>query len=78
MPLRDWRGIVAPARTPRAIIERLNTEIGKIITNPEFLAQVDPQGMIVAGGSAENLSALIGTDMARWANLVKEAGIKAD
>ena len=78
MPLRDWRGIVALARTPRAIIDRLNSEIAKILASPEFQAQSDPQGIVVAGGTPETLAALVTTDMARWATLVKETGIKAD
>ncbi len=78
MPLRDWRGIVAPARTPRPIIDRLNAEISKILTSPEFQAQSDPQGIVVAGGTPETLAALVTADMARWATLVKETGIKAD
>jgi tripartite-type tricarboxylate transporter receptor subunit TctC len=61
-----WVGIYAPAGTPREIVSRLNSEIGRIIREPDMKAKLDQQGILLAGGPPEELGALISTEVKRW------------
>jgi tripartite-type tricarboxylate transporter receptor subunit TctC len=72
-----WYGVVAPAGTSRAVIERLNAEIRRIMRTPELLARLDNEGAISAPGSPEEFAAFIVSEIARWAAVLKRAGIQA-
>ena len=52
-----WVGMFAPAGTPRAIVQRLNTEINRIIQEPDIRAKLTQQGIVPAGGTPEELGA---------------------
>ncbi len=74
-----WYGMLAPAGTPKTIITRLNNEVTKILSAPEmkerFLTTIggDP-----VGGTPEQFAADIKADIARWAKIVKESGLKLE
>lgn len=71
-------GIFAPAKTPKAIINRLNQEITKVLIRPEskgFLANV---GQEFVGSSPEELAAKVKSEMAKWGKLIKDAGITVE
>lgn len=72
-----WYGIVAPAATPREIVMRLNAEIRRILQTPELRARLDNEGAIPAADSPEEFAAFIASEIARWAEVLKRAGIKA-
>jgi tripartite-type tricarboxylate transporter receptor subunit TctC len=72
-----WYGVVAPAGTPRAVIERLNAEIRRIMQTPDLRARLDNEGAISAPGSPEEFAAFIVSEIARWAAVLKRAGIQA-
>jgi tripartite-type tricarboxylate transporter receptor subunit TctC len=72
-----WYGIVAPAGTSRAVIERLNAEIRRAMRTPDLLARLDNEGAISAPGSPEEFAAFIASEIARWAAVLKRAGIQA-
>jgi len=72
-----WFGILAPARTPRAVLSRLNTEIVKIVKTPEVQERFVGQGLDPATSTADEFAALIRADLVRWAKVVKQAGIQA-
>jgi tripartite-type tricarboxylate transporter receptor subunit TctC len=71
-------GILAPAKTPIAIVERLHKEINSILGSPEIQKQFDSQGAETAIMSRAEFGKLIKTEMVKWAKVVKEAGIKAE
>lgn len=71
-----WFGILAPARTPRAVLSRLNTDIVKIIQSPEVQERFVGQGLDPATSTADEFAALIRSDLVRWAKVVKQAGIR--
>jgi tripartite-type tricarboxylate transporter receptor subunit TctC len=73
-----WYGMVAPAGTPRPIVERLNAELIKILDLPEIRRSLADQGADVAGGSPEAFSAFMRDESARWAVVVQQAGIKPE
>ena len=73
-----WQAIVAPAGTPRPIIDRLNQEVRKALADPDLVRKLNAQGNDAAPSSPEELAALIASDGDRMGKLIREAGIKAD
>lgn len=74
----DWQGVVAPAGTPPEIVARLNAEFRKILELPDIKQRLGATAMEPAGGTPEQFGELIRSEIAKWARVVKEAGIKAD
>ena len=70
-----WVSLFAPAGTPAAVVARLNGEIQKILQTDEFRARVTAMGMEPLGGSPESLRAMLATDTAKWAKVIKAANI---
>ncbi len=71
-------GLLMPAKTPRDIIMRLNGEIVKILRLPDVRERLAAQGAEPAGNTPEEYAASLKADLARWAKVVKTAGIRAD
>jgi len=72
----NWSGVVAPAGTPKEIIDRLGNEIRKILAMPDVLARLERLGVEATPASAEEFGALIRSELKRWNEIVREAGIK--
>ena len=72
-----WFGLMAPAGTPQAIIDRLHAETVKALALPDARAALVNQGLDVIGGTPAELAALIRTETPYWAKVIKDAGIKA-
>ena len=73
-----WNGIVVPAGTPQSIIDRLHTEIAKVLRTPSVSTQLTSQGIDPVGDSPAQFSAFIKSDTEKWARVIREAGIKPD
>ena len=73
-----WLGMMAPAGTPDAIIQRLNTEINKIVNAPDVKATWAKQGAVVMSMTAPAFAKYVADDVAKWATIVKVSGAKAD
>jgi tripartite-type tricarboxylate transporter receptor subunit TctC len=73
-----WYGVLAPAGTPRAWVERLNAELKAILALPDVKAAFETQGMSPATSSPEEFRRLMAADAERWARVVREQGIAAD
>ena len=73
-----WLGIMAPAATPRPIVERLNAEIRKVVNNPEVRDAWAKQGAAPMNMSTDEFAAFMREDIAKWANIVKISGAKVD
>jgi len=73
-----WYGMLAPAGTPNDIVVRVNADMIKALTLPEVRSALAAQGMEVAPSSPDEMAALMRRDAARWASVVKQAGIKAE
>jgi tripartite-type tricarboxylate transporter receptor subunit TctC len=69
-----WNGILAPAGTPKEIIERLNREIVKIVRSPEFGKHLVDEGATAVGNSPEEFDAIIRADIRKWAEVIKGGG----
>jgi tripartite-type tricarboxylate transporter receptor subunit TctC len=73
-----WLGVVAPAGTPKAVVERLNAEIRKIVNTPEVREAWARQGASPMSMSTEEFSQYLRDDIAKWAQVVKISGAKVD
>ena len=69
-------GMLAPANTPREVVERLNTEIVKVLGRPEIRERFASQALDPANMSAAKFSEYLKVEAGRWGKLIKEAGIK--
>lgn len=73
-----WYGVLVPARTPNAIVARLNAEIIKVLRTPGTAEQMSRQGLETNPSSPQEFAAHLKREVPRWARIVKDAGIKAD
>ena len=73
-----WHGILAPAKTPPAIIKKLNQEIAKVLKDPEIRARFSKDGLEIVGGSPEDFSIYIKAEVDKWGKVVRESNIKID
>ncbi|HXU41368.1 MAG TPA: tripartite tricarboxylate transporter substrate binding protein [Burkholderiales bacterium] len=73
-----WFGVLTVAGTPPEIVKRLNTEMVKILTSPEVKDRISKSGVDVVAGTPEHFSGFLKAEVARWAKVIGEAGIKAD
>jgi len=74
----NWYAYVAPAKTPKDIVERLNREIVKALVAPDVVALLHKQGMEPSTSSPEELRRYIAREYETWGRVVKQAGIKAE
>jgi tripartite-type tricarboxylate transporter receptor subunit TctC len=73
----SWYGLLAPAATPRAIVERLNRETVRIVQLPDVRERLAAEAFEVPMDTPEQFAAYIKADVVKWAKVVKETGIKA-
>ncbi len=73
-----WLGIMAPASTPRAIVDRLNAEIRRIVDAPEMKAAWQKQGAVALSMPADEFGHFMREDIEKWARVVKISGAKPD
>jgi tripartite-type tricarboxylate transporter receptor subunit TctC len=76
--MANWVGIVAPAGTPRPVINKLAAEVTRIIRTPDITEKLTAQGFDPAGGSAEDFGKLVRAETARFGKAVKDSGARAD
>jgi tripartite-type tricarboxylate transporter receptor subunit TctC len=74
----DWKGLVAPAGTPSAVVNRLNAEVGKILQNRDALDRLATEGSEPIGGSPEYFAGFLKAQSMKWGKVVKESGAKVD
>ena len=73
-----WFGILAPAGTPPPIVTKLNAEINKVLHAPDVRKTIEQDGGEIMGGSPEQFAALIRSEIATWATVVRDSGAKVD
>jgi tripartite-type tricarboxylate transporter receptor subunit TctC len=76
--LPGWFGVLAPARTPQAIILRLNREIAAVLDEDDVRKRLIGGGFEIARGSPEDFAAVIRRDQVRYSQMIREAGIKPE
>ncbi len=73
----SWIGMLAPAKTPAPIVDKLNSETAKVVQLPDVKAVLLREGLESYGGSSKEFETVIKTEVANWQKLAKVAGIKS-
>jgi tripartite-type tricarboxylate transporter receptor subunit TctC len=73
-----WYGMLAPARTPREVVDKLNAELREILAMEGMRTKLSAQGLQLTSGSPEELAAVIKGDIDKWSKVIRTAGIKAE
>ncbi len=76
--VNNWHGVIAPKGTPRAIIDKLNSEINKAVKDPDFAKRIAQDGLEPAGGTPEAFGELLKREVIEWGEVVKAAKVTAD
>jgi tripartite-type tricarboxylate transporter receptor subunit TctC len=76
--VNSWYGFMAPAGTPKPIVERLYTEVAKILKMPDIVDRLKASGLDPEGTTPEQHEAKIKEDLVRWAKLVQATGVKVN
>jgi tripartite-type tricarboxylate transporter receptor subunit TctC len=74
----SWVGLLAPAKTPKAIVDRLNLELNAVLNDPEVREKLNLMGIAATPGTAEKFGDDMKKELARYGPVVKAAGIKAE
>ena len=74
----SWFAMMAPARTPKPIIARLNAEVLRALADPDVRSRLDAQGLTIRGSSPEELGTATRAQLAKYARVMKEANIRND
>jgi len=73
-----WLGIMAPAGTPKPVVERLNAEITKVVARPDVRKNWQEQGAVAMTMSPGEFENFLNADIAKWAKIVKLSGARPD
>jgi tripartite-type tricarboxylate transporter receptor subunit TctC len=73
-----WHGLIGPKNLPRPIVDRLNSDLNKILQNKDMQDKLAGDGVTAAGGTPEQFGATIKRDIDTWRKVVQKAGVKAD
>lgn len=76
--VEQWQAVFAPAKTPAAVVQRLNQEIGQALKDPGVVALADKLGITLVGGTPQQLGDLQKADSRKWAQVIKDGGITAE
>lgn len=78
LQVTTWFGLVAPPKTPPAVVEKLRNALKIAQTDPAYRKNVESKGIIIQDWSAESFAALLKRDRASWTPVIKDAGVKLD
>src|SRR5262249_35659659 len=73
----SWFALVAPAGTPAPVVRKVNEETLKVLHDPDMRARFAQLGLDPVGSTPDQLAATLKADIAKWAKVINEAGIKA-
>jgi tripartite-type tricarboxylate transporter receptor subunit TctC len=73
-----WNGLTAPAKTPREVILKINADVIKVVNLPELRERLKAEGSDPVGNSPEQFAAFLRTEVAKWAKVIKVAGVKPE
>ncbi|KAF1020043.1 MAG: hypothetical protein GAK30_02748 [Paracidovorax wautersii] len=76
--VEQWQAVFVPAKTPAAIVQRLNQEINQALKDPAVVALAERLGVTLVGGTPQQLGELQKADSAKWAKVIRDGGIKAE
>jgi tripartite-type tricarboxylate transporter receptor subunit TctC len=73
-----WYGLLVPARTPAAIVTKINADMNKALAQPDVIQRLLDQGVETATGTPRELQQLMSAELKRWSTVIKNAGITVD
>ena len=73
-----WYGLVGPGRMPAALARRINEDVNKVLAMPDVMERLEASGAEDGGGSTEKFAQFMKAEQAKWARVIREAGVKAD
>jgi tripartite-type tricarboxylate transporter receptor subunit TctC len=73
-----WSGVLVPAGTPAATVRKINSDIARVLQNPELKRRFSAEGAAPASSSETEFAEIIKADLTKWRNVVRAAGISAD
>ncbi|MEC5214786.1 tripartite-type tricarboxylate transporter receptor subunit TctC [Polaromonas sp. CG_9.5] len=73
-----WAGMIAPAGTPSEVVQRMSDEVNRIIRSEETRAKLEAMGTFAEGTSPQACDAFIASETAKWAKVIKNAGVTAE
>jgi tripartite-type tricarboxylate transporter receptor subunit TctC len=73
-----WYGVSAPAKTPRAIVDKLNSEMVRALNSTDLRTRLTNDGADPVGNTPEQYTAFVENEIAKWAKVIKAAGIKSE
>jgi tripartite-type tricarboxylate transporter receptor subunit TctC len=73
-----WVGLLAPARTPRDVIAKLNRDVRAVLAEPEVRRQLELRGLEAFPGTPEALAKHMSVEIERWGKVIRDAGVKLD
>lgn len=76
--LTNWFGYTVAAATPRELINRLYTDVSKVLQQPDFRERITNMGANVVGSTPEQFGAFMKSESAKWGRVIREANIKAE
>ena len=76
--LDPWLGLFVPAKTPPEVVQRIHADATKIVNSPDLKAKLASQGIMIETNAPAEFARFIREDHARWAKVIKEAGIKGE
>jgi tripartite-type tricarboxylate transporter receptor subunit TctC len=74
----SWQGLFAPAGTPPAVVTLLSQEVNKVLRSPDIQEYFGSRGLIVEGSSPAHFKDFVETEVRKWGDIVRKAGVKAD
>ena len=73
-----WYGIVAPAKTPRSLVLKLNSEIARAVASPDLIARFSGLGLDPHPGTPDEMGAYLKSEIDKWGKVIRAAGVKAE
>ena len=76
--LESWIGLFAPAHTPQPVIEKLQAAVAKVMQNPDVLKRLETSGIRPISMAPKDTESFVKTESEKWAQFLRNAGIKAE
>jgi tripartite-type tricarboxylate transporter receptor subunit TctC len=73
-----WAGLIAPAGTPKEIVDRVSAEAAKALADPALKDKLVEQGIVAVGGTPEEFRSFVAEEIVRWRKVITDAGIKME
>jgi tripartite-type tricarboxylate transporter receptor subunit TctC len=74
--LSGWFGLLAPAKTPQPVIDKLTVEVQKAVNDPRFKDRLVAQGMEIIGSTSQQMLTQMQADTRKWLEVIQKTGVK--